>query len=120
MSQRGPYQRRAKYAAVPTVVNGFRFASKAEARRFQELLLLGMAGQIRNLELQPRFPLVVDGERIAVYVGDFRYDEMIYGPAYDSRRDVVEDVKGMRTPVYILKRKLFQAQHPSITFREVR
>lgn len=114
-----------KYRAVPTTVNGFRFASKAEARRYQELLLLGKAGEIRNLELQPRFPITSGGVRVADYVADFRYDEIavhgtngLGGPAHEWR-DVVEDVKGVKTPVYRLKKKLVEAQH-GITIREVR
>lgn len=109
---------RSKYRAVPTVVNGVRFASKKEARRYQDLLLLGMAGEIRNLELQPRFPITVNGERVADYVADFRYQEkrnvMCFegvGPIYYKWFDVVEDVKGMKTPVYRLKKKLVEAQH---------
>lgn len=127
---RGPYQRRSKYAAVPVVVSGFRFASKAEARRYSELLLLGMAGEIRNLELQPRFPLLVDGTPVAFYVGDFRYDEFVSGgwlglPSDPKRyrlgnwRDVVEDCKGVLTPVYRLKKRIFEAQY-GIQIRETR
>lgn len=114
-----------KYRAVPTTVNGFRFASKAEARRYQELLLLGKAGEIRNLELQPRFAITSAGQRVAEYVVDFRYEERFFLKTSDgaplgwSWRDVVEDVKGVKTPVYRLKKKLVEAQH-GITIREVR
>lgn len=116
-----------KYRAVPTTVNGFRFASKAEARRYQELLLLGKAGEIRNLELQPRFPIASGGVRVADYVADFRYEERYPSQACNGMclcahwrwRDVVEDVKGVKTPVYRLKKKLVEAQH-GITIREVR
>ncbi len=118
--------RQSKYRAVPTVVHGFRFDSKKEAARYQELLLLGAAGALRNLELQPRFPLKVDGVTVATYVADFRYDEAMQtlGPApeYADRgvvwRDVVEDVKGMKTPMYRLKKKLAEALH-GIQIREV-
>ena len=114
---------RSKYRAVPTVVHGFRFASKAESRRYQELLLLGQAGEIRNLELQPRFPLNVDGVTVATYVADFRYEERYVSsrdgvPMGWAWRDVVEDVKGVRTPMYRLKKKFVEAQH-SVTIREI-
>jgi len=110
--------RQAKYRAKPTVVHGVRFASKAEARRYQELLLLGRAGEIRNLELQPRFPLHVGGEQVAVYVADFRYEERsidAFNECYWF--DVVEDVKGMKTPVYRMKKKMVEAQY-GIRIRE--
>ena len=111
-----------KYRAQPTVVHGFRFASKAEARRYTELLLLGQAGEIRNLELQPRFPLTVDGVTVATYVADFRYEEVAWnGPkGIDGTfRDVVEDCKGFKTPTYRLKKKHFEAQY-GIAIRETR
>jgi hypothetical protein len=117
---------RSKYRAVPTVIHGVRFASKAEARRYQELLLLGMAGEIRNLELQPRFPLHVGGVKVGDYVADFRYEEkrnvMCFegvGPIYYKWFDVVEDVKGVRTPVYRMKKKHVEAEY-GIAIREVR
>ena len=114
---------RSKYRAVPTVCHGFRFASKREAARYGELLLLGMAGEIRNLELQPRFPLLVGGVKVGDYVADFRYQEcrLVGSPAIQDVvwRDVVEDVKGVRTPVYRMKAKHMLAQY-GITIREVR
>lgn len=102
---------RSKYGAQRTTVDGLTFDSKKEARRYRDLLLLGLAGELRDLELQPRFPIVVNGVRIGEYRADFRY--------WDARRgDVVEDVKGLRTPVYVLKRKLIEALY-GITITEV-
>lgn len=119
--------RTAKYRAKPTYVHGVRFASKAEARRYQELLLLGKVGVLRNLELQPRFPIMVNGIRVADYVGDFRYEleEMRFneggldGRCWTEWIDVVEDVKGMKTPMYRLKKKMVEAQY-GIQIRETR
>ena len=109
---------RSKYRAVPTTVHGIRFASKAEAKRYGELLYLGYAGEVRNLELQPRFDLRVDGKSVGTYVADFRY-EARPSPYNVMWRDVVEDVKGVRTPVYKLKKKLVEAQY-GLTIQEVR
>jgi len=94
-----------KYGNIPARVNGRFFASKREARRYQELLLLERAGIIRDLETQPRFDLEVNGERICTYFADFRY--------YDTERNVrvVEDSKGVRTEVYKLKARLMKAVH---------
>jgi hypothetical protein len=99
-----------KYGAIRTEVDGVTFASKAEARRYAELKLLERAGEIAQLELQPRYPLVVNGVKVATYVGDFRYIE--------RGGLVVEDTKGVRTPVYKLKAKLMLAVH-GITVKEV-
>lgn len=104
--------RRSKFHAIPTVVNGWRFDSQAEARRYQQLLLLGAAGDLDNLELQPAFRIVVAGVPIATYRADFAYR------ALPSQALVVEDVKGVKTPVYRLKKKLVEALY-GLTIQEV-
>lgn len=94
-----------KYHAKRTTVDGVTFASKAEATRWQELRLLERAGQIADLEYQPRYLLTVNGVVVGTYVGDARYRDVL------RDRLVVEDVKGVRTPVYRLKKKLMRACH---------
>ena len=94
--------RRSKYGAIRTEVDGIKFASKREAKRYGELKLLERAGKIHNLTVQPRFDLVVHGTNICTYVGDFRYLEDGW---------IVEDVKGVRTSVYRIKAKLMLACH---------
>jgi hypothetical protein len=124
MSRRGV--RRHKYGAVPTVVDGIRFASKAEARRFGELKLLEKAGEVSDIEVQPVFPIEVicpwNGEviQVGVYRADFRYWSLpANGRAmYPTARQIVEDVKGMKTPVYRLKKKLVEALY-GISIREI-
>jgi hypothetical protein len=67
--------RRSKFLAVPTVVDGKRFASKAEAKRYGELCWLRKARAIRDLECQPKFPLaVVDIDGVLVVIGTYRAD----------------------------------------------
>lgn len=100
-----------KYSAKPTSVDGIRFASKAESRRYSELKALERAGIISHLELQPRFPLIVNGSVICTYVGDFRYIE--------NGKSATEDVKGFKTDVYSIKKKLLLATHPGIDHREI-
>lgn len=97
-----------KYRAVPTVIDGIRFASKAEARRYGELKLLERGGKIKHIEMQMRFPLDVSykfgGEKtIGHYVADFYY--------LQNGKEVIEDVKGFRTPLYKWKKKHFEAQY---------
>ena len=101
-----------KYRAVRTTVNGLEFASQKEARRYQALLLLERAGQIRDLELQPRFPLRVNDLLVCTYVADYKYFDN------DAQLFVVEDVKGMKTDVYRIKAKLVKAIY-GITITEV-
>jgi hypothetical protein len=104
-----------KYRAQPTTVNGIRYASKKEAKRCGELHLLQRLGEIRNLELQPKFPLKVNGELVCTYIADASYRDAKTG------NWIVEDVKSppTRTPVYRLKIKLLRALHPGIDHREV-
>jgi hypothetical protein len=116
-------KRPSKYRAKPQVVDGIRFASQAEARRYGDLKLLEKAEAIRELEIQPTFPIEVmnqaSGEviQVGVYKADFRYREMGAHPSFRSRV-VVEDVKGMRTVVYRLKKRLVEAIY-GITIQEI-
>lgn len=93
-----------KYHNEPIEVDGIRFDSIAESTRYRELTHLLNAGEITCLELQVTYPLMVQGVRIASYIADFRY--------LDIDGDVVvEDVKGVRTAVYKLKKKHLKAQY---------
>ena len=92
-----------KYHAKPTEVDGVLFASRLEARRYAELKLLEQAGELRDLELQPRYPLRINGQLICTYVADFRYWDV------QQEREVVEDAKGVRTREFVLKKKLVKA-----------
>ena len=96
---------RNKYGAIKTKVNGFVFASKREAARYQELYLLLKAKKINNLILQPPFLIAVNGMKICKYIADFSY---IDGQGITH----VEDAKGMRTATYRLKKKLVEALYP--------
>ena len=109
--------KRHKYGAKPTTVDGIRFASQAEARRYRELTLLLRAGKILWLQCQPSFDLVVDDAakgrdvKVGRYVADFRY-------TMPNGVMVVEDVKGVRTPIYRLKKKMVEALY-GITVVEI-
>lgn len=92
-----------KYGNVKTVIDGITFASKREGARYQELKLMERAGEIDLLMLQPKFRLDVNGEKICTYVADFQYDDL------RTDKTVVEDAKGMKTPVYQIKKKLVKA-----------
>lgn len=112
-------RRRNKYGAKPTHVDGIRFDSTKEAKRWSALKLLERAGEISELEPHPVFRLYAhnpDGPPVGgrKYTADFRYRE--------GGHVVVEDVKSpatRRTEAYRLRLWLFQANHPDVVFREV-
>lgn len=101
-----------KYNAKKTVVDGIKFDSKREARRYQELRLLERAGAIARLELQVKYTLTVNGQKIGRYTADFVY--------FENGQRVVEDVKSPATKKardYVLRKKLLRAIH-GIEIRE--
>ena len=92
-----------KYHNIPVEVEGRRFPSKREKNRWVILRLMERAGQISDLQRQVSYPVVVNGQKVCRYVADFVYVE--------SGRTVVEDCKGVRTPIYNLKKRLVKAVH---------
>jgi hypothetical protein len=97
-----------KYRNKPCVIGAEKYRSQREAKRHQDLLLLQKAGLIAGLVREVPFELapgiLIEGEtrkRPAVrYVADFVYSDVKAG------KIVVEDAKGMQTPVYRLKKHL--------------
>lgn len=108
-----------KYGNKKVVVDGHPFDSKREARRYKELKLMERAGVIKDLELQPKFELIptirTEHETLkkTVYKADFRYFDV------KANHEVVEDVKGFKTDVYKLKKKMLLHKYQGIDFREV-
>ena len=96
-----------KYHSKKTIVDGKKFDSMKEAARFRELYLLQKQGYIKNLQLQVKFELIPKqkDERACFYIADFVYTDC------ETGQMVVEDVKGMRTDVYKIKRKLMLYFH---------
>lgn len=111
-----------KYHAKKIIYQDMTFDSKAEFKRWQELKLLERAGEIEDLKRQVRFELIprqVDAdtkellERSVTYIADFVYFDV------RSFRKVVEDVKGVHTPEYVIKRKLMLREY-GIRIKEIR
>lgn len=102
------WHRKSKYNAIPTYVNGIRFASKREAARYSQLLFRLQAGEITDLTLQPafKFPCGIK------YIADFKYTE--------NGKPVYEDVKGMEPPAFKLKKKCFKYHYPQEDLRIVK
>lgn len=115
-----------KYRNVRTTVDGIIFDSKVEGARYQILKLLEKQGWIKDLELQPSFPLVVNGKRIGRFTADFKYKDFTFFPNKeaiepDNWVEVVEDVKSPATAkaeAYRLRKKVFEACH-GITITEI-
>ena len=106
-----------KYRSRKTEIDGIVFDSAKEARRYTELRLMQHVGQISGLELQKEFELIPAQytgkrciERAVKYRADFVYIE--------NGETVVEDVKGVRTKEYIIKRKLMMQKY-GIRIKEV-
>lgn len=98
-------QHRRKYRNEQCRVDGYLFDSKAEARRYGELKLLEMAGEVRQLIVHPIYQIKINGCQICAYEADFQYFD-------NSRRRIVEDVKSPVTeklPTFQMKRKLMKA-----------
>jgi hypothetical protein len=100
-----------KYKAVKTTLNGIKFDSKAESQRYAKLTALEKAGKITRLTLQPTYVLAPSVKFAGAarakpalrYKADFFYVENGF--------HVVEDVKGMQTPAFKIKRHLMMSVH---------
>jgi hypothetical protein len=99
-----------KYGAKKTVVNGTVFDSKVEADYFIHLQKLQQQGLIQSFELQPKFMLQEAFEKngkkykAIEYIADFKIVLL------DGDIEIV-DVKGVMTPEFKLKQKLFEKRY---------
>ena len=98
-----------KYHNTPTEIDGIRFDSKAEARRYAELKALQASGKILWFTRQPSF-LLPGGIR---YMPDFLVcgtDGLIWA----------EDVKGVETEAFKLKKKLWEEAFPGLELKVIK
>ena len=105
---------RNKYNAKKVKLDGYTFDSKAEAHRYGELKLLLKNKKISDLDVHPKMPLYVAGRLVAKYIPDFSYCDN-----EKNNARVYEDVKGVRTSTYVLKKKLVKALY-GIEIREIK
>lgn len=107
-----------KYKNKKVQIDMYVFDSIAESRRYKELALLEKAGEIENLQLQPKFLLQESFKkngktyRKIEYIADFMYEE--------KGQVIVEDVKGKETEVFKLKHKLFEKKYPGLELRIIK
>ena len=90
-------QTKSKYRNKKTKLDGAIYDSKKEAHRAAELNLMLKNGEIITLARQVRFRLTKGIE----YVADFVYTTK-------DGEQIIEDVKGIKTDVYKLKKKLMK------------
>jgi dsDNA-binding SOS-regulon protein len=90
-----------KFRAKPTVRDGFRFDSKKEAKRYDDLKLLKRAGEVVFFLRQAPFHLPGNVT--------YRIDFVVF---WSDGNVTFEDVKGVRTPQYITKKKMVEALYP--------
>lgn len=98
--------RHSKYGNRPTRCRqGIHHHSQMEAQYCNKLHILQEGGLIRDLQAhpQPRYDLVVNDVKVCAYLADFAYFDI------EQDREVVCDVKGYRTEVYKLKKRLMLA-----------
>lgn len=120
LGERKPVQKQSKYHAQKTEVDGIKFDSKKESRDWKNLCTMEASGLISNLrrqvsfELQPKYTNN-KGEHIRAinYIADFVYDRDGKTYVVDSKSPIT------RTPVYKLKKKLFEAKFPEYIFLEM-
>ncbi len=118
MANKRSYTGCSKYHAKKTVLAGIMFDSKAEAKRYAELLLMQRAGKIHELERQKPFELQPSFKKHGKTVRAISYEaEFVYADEHGNT--IVEDTKGVRTEAYKIKRKLFEYKYPDLTIREV-
>lgn len=96
-----------KYRAIKTpCASGHVHDSKKEAARCDDLRALEDLGHIAELEHQPEFAVEINGVVICKYRADFAW--------WQGDARIVEDVKGVTTPLFNLKKKLVEATHPGV------
>lgn len=109
-----------KYSNKKVILDDIKFDSKAERNRYMELKILEEAGLIKDIELQKEFILQPSFKkngktyRKISYKADFYYFDNHLG------KYIVEDVKGFKTDVYKLKKKMFEYNYPELELVEVK
>ena len=90
-----------KYHAVISEADGIKFRSKKEKKRYLELMILKKVGEVDYFLTQVPFRLPGNTK----YLLDF----MVF---WNNGKITYEDVKGMRTPMFIMKKKQVEALYP--------
>lgn len=113
------YPIKRKYKNKKVICDGHKFDSIKEKTWYLKYKFMQDQGIIKELQLQPKFILQetfkYEGKtnRMITYSADFQFYDVA------SKRTIVVDVKGFKTEVYKIKRKLLLYKFPDINFIEV-
>lgn len=103
-----------KYRNTKVQYEGIKFDSIKERDYYIQLQLQMKAIQpeykVLNIELQVPYPIFINNKKICTYIADFVV-------TYKDRAEVI-DVKGFKTQIYKLKKKLVEAIY-GITIKEI-
>ena len=112
-------KKKRKYNNNKPIVDNVKFDSNKEARYYNELKIRQQAGEIEDFQLQPEFVLqegfrdkTGKKHRAIKYRADFKIKHI------DDSEEII-DVKGYKTNVYRIKKKLLLYKYPDINFKEV-
>lgn len=100
--------------ATKTPYRGVVYDSKAEATYAAVLDRMVEDGEVSHWDRQQRWPLRVNDKKVCVMIPDFVV--WYHGEKGEEPRMELHEVKGFATPVWRLKRKLFEALYPDITY----
>lgn len=109
-----------KYSNKKVILDDIKFDSKREGNRYMELKILEKAGLIKELELQKEFELQPSFKKNGKTYRKITYKADFYYFDNHLNRYVVEDVKGFKTDVYSLKKKMFEYKYPDLELLEVK
>jgi len=90
-----------KYGNKKCVLGGIKYDSLKEGKRGLELHQWQKDGKISELKMQVPFKFELNGVKICKYIADFQYIQ--------NSQLITEDVKGYKTEIYKLKKKLLKA-----------
>jgi len=111
--------KKSKYNNRKKDIDGYTFDSKAESRRYSDLLLLEKAKIISDLRVHPVYLLqksfrTPEGKSVRAINFELDFDYI------ENGIKVVEDVKGVETAAFKLKHKMFLKMYPDIRFEIVK
>lgn len=107
-----------KYKSRKTKVDNILFDSLAEASYYKRLKILQKAGIVKTFELQPTYILQDAYKRGKRKVQPITYKADFLVTYADGRQEII-DVKGMKTPVYRMKKKMLEYRYPDLEIVEV-
>jgi hypothetical protein len=103
-----------KYFAKKQIYKGIKFDSKKELQRYLVLEIMLKKRLIKDLEIHPIFPLIVNGVKIGRYTADFKYINK-------EGVEIIEDVKSKvtKTRDYMLRKKILATYNPPLLIKEI-